>query len=79
MSSHDITPMSSADFLRAKGWTPGTTLNGRKGEATATVKLTAIGETVALAKRLSSNGRADERPERMWNFISTGWIWEPAA
>ena len=45
--NHDL---SDAEVCRRNGWGPGTRLSGAQGKDTATMTITAVGESLILAK-----------------------------
>lgn len=66
-------PVSDADKCRKNGWNAGTRLVGNEGYGPTVIELTAIGETLILAKRISHDGKPEDGYERIWRLDCRDW------
>jgi hypothetical protein len=66
-------PPSSADVCHANGWTRGTVLAGDLGHGETVIRITAVGEQVVLARRLSQRGRLISSNECPRTLTRGGW------
>jgi hypothetical protein len=60
--------LASAAICRQRGWGPGTRIVGDEGHGPETIEITAVGETIVLAKSIKYNG-----PEVMWCLNMRDW------
>lgn len=65
--------LTSAGLCRARYWTPGTLLTDLDDPAAPTIRVTAIGETVVLARRISHHGHPCQDVETIWNLREHAW------
>lgn len=65
--------LNQADLCRANGWTVGTILEGDEGYGPYRIKITAIGETVILARRISCDGKPYLGRETIWSLARCDW------
>lgn len=70
--------MSDASRCRRNGWTAGTQLRGTefRGEAhqvTSVILLTAIGESLILAREIERDGKPIRRFESSWTLACRRW------
>jgi hypothetical protein len=68
---------TEADFCRRVGWGPGTRLAGDEGYGVTVIEITALGESVILAKQISHAGKLDPSREHAWTLDCRDW--EPVA
>lgn len=64
---------NSADACRARGWLPGTRLAGDEGRGVTVIEITALGERILLAKRVSHDGKPVEERENPWTLRNRDW------
>ncbi|TCN51825.1 hypothetical protein EV641_109216 [Rhodococcus sp. SMB37] len=64
---------NDADACRARGWRPGTRLAGDEGYGVTVIEITALGDRLVLAKRISHKGEPVEQRESSWTLSCRDW------
>lgn len=62
--------MNSAQMCRANGWGPGTLIAGDEGYGETVLRITAVGESMVLA-RMVQTGRQDWEAD--WDLTEADW------
>ena len=66
--------MNAADMCRTNGWVVGDSLEGDEGHGPTRIRITAIGETVILARPTHHNGNPlRETYESAWTLRYRDW------
>jgi hypothetical protein len=68
---------NDAELCRSNGWTVGTRLVGDEGYGPTVIQITAIGESVLLAKAVSQDGRSVSGRELTWTLACRDWTVAP--
>lgn len=69
---------NEADVCRRLGWLPGTLLEGDEGYGPSVIRITALGETEILARRVRHNGQPVNDHETNWTLSCRDWKQVPA-
>lgn len=64
---------SAAQLCRERGWTVGTRLVGDEGYGPSVIEITAVGETLVLAKGIFRNGAPVTDREASWTLTARDW------
>lgn len=65
--------LSDAELFRRNGWKRGTRLVGDEGYGPTVIEITAVGDGMILARRVSHNGATDRYPEGNWGLSGREW------
>ncbi|ORL01802.1 hypothetical protein A6F55_19105 [Prescottella equi] len=64
---------NEADVCRRLGWGPGTLLEGDEGYGPSVIRITALGESAILARRVRCNGKPVSAREGLWTLSCRDW------
>lgn len=67
------TQENEADTCRRLGWAPGTLLEGDEGYGPSIIRITALGESHILARRVRDNGKPVSDREGLWTLSCRDW------
>lgn len=65
--------MEDAEICRRNGWRKGTLLVGDEGYGPTVIRLTAIGESDVLARRVLQSGKTVDDNEGHWILTCRNW------
>lgn len=64
---------NDAEMCRERGWGPGTRLVGDEGYGPTVIEITALGESMLLAKAISRKGKPVKDRENSWTLSCRDW------
>ncbi|MBM4603158.1 hypothetical protein GS575_09440 [Rhodococcus hoagii] len=70
---------NEANACRRRGWAPGMLLEGDEGHGPTVIRITALGESKILARRIRQNGKPVSDSESLWTLSCRDWKRIPEA